>query len=313
MIRKISLLALALSLPLAGCKGGGGGDGTGKTDGASGSAACNGGVVDLSKISGDWVATAPLDDYDGKIPGNQYRIRFTAPPAADGTVKALMAWRLDSRPFTGTLTKNALGYKIKLIEDLSPDVEKQLRAANNQDPNVRMRAALEISAAEKDCLLEVNDNYQSFLGDKTIEKTGMGSLKMAASKETKAFSFVRCETLGGVEIDGKTEKKVSIAADKPTPIRAVADAKMLPQGCSFDADVFVDGVLAKEKVEGVAGKEPGEDDKGKKIEVDSIIWKSDITVSQGPTHPVEMHIYGNCGESKERKLVTSVCSFAATR
>lgn len=310
MIRSISLSALVFSLSLAGCKGGGG---SATEGGATSGAACNNGVVDLSKISGDWVATAPLDDYDGKIPGNQYRIRFLAPPAADGSVKAMMAWRLDSRPFSGTLSKNALGYKIKLLEDLAPDVEKKLREANNQDPNVRMRAALELAAAEKDCLLEVNDNYQSFLGDKTIEKTAMGSLKLTPSKASAPWSFVRCEQLGGVEIDGKTEKKVDVAADKTFPIRAVADPKMLPQGCDFSSEVFVDGARVNEKVPGVLGKEPGKDEKGKDIEIDALIFKSEIKVSQGPTHPVEMHIYGECGEKKERKLVTSVCSFAATR
>lgn len=314
MIRPLSLLALALALPLAACKSGSSGT---AASGSSGVASCSGGVVDLSKISGDWVATGLLDDYDGKIPGNQYRLRFS-PPAADGTVKAQMAWRMDTRPFTGTLSKNALGYKIKLLEDMSEDVIKQLREQNNQDPNVRMRAALEITAAEKDCLLEVNDNYQSFMGDKTIEKTSMGTLKMTAFKGAKPMSFVRCDALKTIYFDGKAEDeqgrpRVNVVADKPVTIRSTADPKQLPQGCTFSSDVYVDGVLSKEKIAATMGKEKGVDEKGKEAEIDAIIFETQITVPQGPTHPVELHIWGECGEAKEKKLVASLCNFAATR
>ena len=317
MIRRITLLALALVLPLSACKSGGGNTAAGGTTGGASGVACSGGVLDLSKISGDWVATGMLDDYDGKVPGNQYRLRFS-PPAADGTIKAQMAWRMDTRPFSGKLDKNALGYKIKLIEDMSEDVIKQLREQNNQDPNVRMRAALEITAAEKDCLLEVNDNYQSFLGDKTIEKTSMGTLKLAAYKGASPMSFVRCDALKTIYFDGKAEDeqgrpRVNVVADKAVTIRSTADPKQLPQGCTFTGDVYVDGTLSKEKVPGTLGKEKGVDAKGKEAEIDAVIFESQITVPQGPTHPVELHIWGECGEAKERKIVASLCNFAATR
>src|SRR5579859_6252236 len=68
--------------------------------------ACAAGKLDLSKVSGDWISGAPIKDTDGKVyPPNQYRIRFLAAPGADGSVKAILAWRLDSRPFSGTLTQ----------------------------------------------------------------------------------------------------------------------------------------------------------------------------------------------------------------
>lgn len=324
MIRRISLLALtlALALPLAGCPSSGGG-GTAGADGKGGTtssgAACSNGVVDLTKLSGDWVATAPLDDFDGKVPGNQYRLRFVA-PAADGTVKAQMAWRMDTRPFTGKLEKNALGYKIKLIEDMSEDVIKALREKNNQDPNVRMRAALEIAAAEKDCILELNDNYQSFLGEKTIEKTSMGSLKLSAYKGAAPMSFVRCDAAKTIYFDGKAEDeegrpRVNVVADKMVTIRSTADPKQLPQGCVFTGDVYVDGMLAKDKVPSTLGKEKGLDAKGKEAEIDALVFETQIAIPQGPTHPVELHIWSECGaeNAKERKIVASLCNFAATR
>ena len=322
MIRRISLLALgvALALPLAGCPSSGGGGSTGAGGGATSSgASCANGQVDLSKLSGDWIASAPLDDFDGKVPGSQYRLRFTA-PATDGTVKAQMAWRMDTRPFTGKPEKNALGYKIKLIEDMSEEVIKQLRDQNNQDPNVRMRAALEITAAEKDCQLDLNDNYQSFLGEKTIEKTSMGSMKLQAYKGAAPMSFVRCDAAKTIYFDGKAEDeqgrpRVNVVADKMVTIRSTADPKQLPQGCAFTGEVYVDGNLAKSAVPGTLGKEKGVDAKGKPAEIDAVIFETQITIPQGATHPVELHIWGECGaeNAKEKKLVASLCNFAATR
>lgn len=321
MIRRISLLALgvALALPLAGCPSSGTSTGGGGSSATSSGAACSNGQVDLTKLAGDWIATAPLDDFDGKVPGSQYRLRFAA-PMADGTVKALMAWRMDTRPFTGKLEKNALGYKIKLIEDMNEEVIKQLREQNNQDPNVRMRAALEINAAEKDCLLELNDNYQSFLGEKTIEKTSMGSMKLQAFKGASPMSFVRCDAAKTIYFDGKAEDdqgrpRVNVVADKLVTIRSTADPKQLPQGCVFTGEVYVDGMLAKEKVPSTLGKEKGVDAKGKEAEIDAVIFETQITVPQGATHPVELHIWGECGaeNAKEKKLVASLCNFAATR
>ena len=268
------------------------------------------GKVDLSKISGDWTATAPLDDFDGKVPGSQYRLRFE-PPAADGTVKAMMAWRMDSRPFTGKLEKNALGYKINLLEDMSEDVIKQLKAQNNQDPSLRMRASLLVTAADSGCQLEVLDNYQSFVGEKVIENTALGTVKLAAHKGTAPLSFTRCTASRTVWMDGKADDAsgrplVNVTADKPFKARSVVQVTQMPKECTGSmAEVFVDGELVKEKVPGVAVKEDG---------VDSVAFETELAVKQGVAHPVELHIYGTeCGDTKEKKFVASLCNFAATR
>lgn len=300
----LSFVALSALLFLAGCKS--------STSGGSDSAeaVCVNGKADLSKISGDWIATAPLDDFDGKVPGNQYRLRFS-PPEADGTVKALMAWRMDSRPFTGKLEKNALGYKINLLEDMSEDVIKQLKAQNNQDPSLRMRASLLVTAAETGCQLEVLDNFQSFVGDKVIENTALGSLKMTAYKGTAPLSFIRCTASRTVWMDGKADDAsgrplVNVTADKPFKARSVVESTQMPKECAAShAEVYVDGARVHEKVPGVAVKEDG---------IDSVAFETELTVKQGTAHPVELHIYGaDCGESKETKFVASLCNFAATR
>ncbi len=235
------LSLIALSSLLAGCPSSGGGKGGG--NGASSGAACTGGKVDLSKVSGDWVATAPLDDRDGKVPGDQYRVRFVSAPGADGKFKALMAWRMDTRPFNGELTTNALGQKIRLEEDLPAEVIAQLRAQNNQDPNIPMRAVLEITPAEKDCALDVNDNFQSFMGEKTIEKTAMGALKLTAYKGSAPMSFVRCDAPKTIYFNGKAENeqglpRVNVAADQAITIRSSAAASPpLPAAIAESAEI----------------------------------------------------------------------------
>lgn len=303
-MRSIAIAASAL-LALAGCKSSSKAPGT-----PSGGDACVDGKVDLSKISGDWIATGTLDDFDGKVPGNQYRLRFT-PPAADGTVKAMMAWRMDSRPFTGKLEKNALGYKINLLEDMSDEVIAQLKAQNNQDPGVRMRASLLVTAADSGCQLDVLDNYQSFVGEKVIENTAMGSVKLVPHKGTAALSFTRCTASRTVWMDGKADDAsgrplVNVTADKPFKARSVVEASQMPKECTSSyAEAYVDGARVKEKVPGVAVKEDG---------VDSVAFETELSVKQGVAHPVELHIYGaDCGEKKETKFVASLCNFAATR
>lgn len=306
MRRMNSFLVVAAALSFAGCKS----SPTGGSGTASAADACVNGKVDLSKISGDWMATAPLDDFDGKVPGNQYRLRFTQ-PAADGTVKAMMAWRMDSRPFTGKLEKNALGYKISLLEDMSEDVIKQLKAQNNQDPSLRMRASLLVTAAETGCQLEVLDNYQSFVGEKVIENTAMGTVKLAAYTGSAPLSFTRCTASRTVWMDGKADDAsgrplVNVTADKPFKARSVVEMTQMPKECTSSvAEVFVDGERVKEKVPGTPVKEDG---------VDSVAFETELSVKQGVAHPVELHIYGTeCGEAKEKRFVASLCNFAATR
>src|SRR3954471_13114964 len=132
-MKKIVVVSFA-ALGLAACKTSGGSATTGKA--ATGSAACNGGKVDLSKITGDWIANKPIEQPEGKYPGSQSRVRFMGPPAADGTIKATLAWRIDSRPYTGKYVPNAAGGQIELLEDMTDETVTSLR--KNQDPNQPM-------------------------------------------------------------------------------------------------------------------------------------------------------------------------------
>src|SRR5450631_309459 len=90
-------VAASLALALTACKPSAGGSGST----GSGPAACASGHLDLAKLSGDWIVSSTIEQPDGKVAGSQYRIRFENPPLADGTIKARLAWRLDSRPYTG--------------------------------------------------------------------------------------------------------------------------------------------------------------------------------------------------------------------
>ncbi|MGH7125545.1 MAG: hypothetical protein ACREFI_14310, partial [Stellaceae bacterium] len=122
-MRLASILAVA-ALAVAGCNKTTGG--SAKTGSSSTNGACASGKVDLTKLSGDWIANSAIAQPDGNIPGSQYRIRFAGPPAADGSVKAQMAWRLDARPFSGKLTPKQLGGSIDLLEDMTDETVTQL-------------------------------------------------------------------------------------------------------------------------------------------------------------------------------------------
>ena len=100
-----------------------------------------------------------------------------------------------------------------------------------------MRAVLEITPAEKDCQLDVNDNYQSFMGEKTIERTAMGALKLQQYKGTTPLSFVRCDAPKTIYFNGRAENeqglpRVNVAAGQPVTIRSSAAAELLPKECS---------------------------------------------------------------------------------
>lgn len=300
MNRFVVVLAVA---GLAGCKAPAGGEG-GKAAAAGSHPACAGARVDLTKLSGDWVAASSIPQPDGTFAGNQYRLRFM-PAAADGTVKAHMAWRLDSRPFAGTISTTALGQKMVLVEDMSAETIDLLKKANNQDPNLPMRASIHVEPAETGCVLAITDNFQTFLGDKVIEKTSaIGTLKLVPAKADEVLSFVRCEVQKGVTFDGKAAddngRPVQLKPGTPVKVGAIAARNALPAECSnFTADVFVDGVRVQEKVPSTMVKEEN---------VDAVKWETETALKVGPIHGVELHAYADCGQ--ERKLVASACNVA---
>lgn len=294
-------VAFLLLLSLAACKQGGSAGGT-KSEGAAsgGNPACAGARVDLTKLSGDWIASATIKQPEGTYSGDQYRIRFHEVDAS-GKAKASMAWRLDSRPFTGEITKNALGQKLVLLEEMTDEVIAQLKASGNQDPNLAMRAAIHIAPAEKGCVLEVTDNFQSFLGDKTIEKTSpIGSLKLVPAPAGTVYSFVRCDVQRGITFDGKSDeggRPVVLKAGAPTKVRAVAAKNAFPEGCdTFEGDVFVDGIRVAEKLPATIGEED---------KVPAVIWEKELSIEAGSMRGVELHAYAACGD---RKLVASACN-----
>ncbi len=310
-MKRVFAVVLVL-VSVAGCK-----PGAKQGQNASGNPACASGRVDLTKISGDWIASSTINDGSGSYTGDQYRVRFES--VANGEVKARMAWRLDSRPFDGKIETTSLGQTLNLLETMSEDTINQLKKAGNQDPNLPMRASIQIAPSETGCQLDVTDNFQTFLGEKVIEKTSpIGTLKLVPAPSGPIYSFVRCEVQRGIFFDGKADeggRPVVLTANKPTQIRAVAAKEWLkdavPAGCeSFDADVFVDGKRVAEKVPGKMGEEPGEDDKGKPIKVPSIIWEHPLALAAGPMHGVELHAYASCGE---RKLVASACNLASAQ
>lgn len=293
----------AVVLGLVGCKTEGGMKG-GKSAAAGAHPACAGARVDLAKLSGDWVAASSIPQPDGTFGGNQYRLRFM-PAAADGTVKANMAWRLDSRPFSGAISSNALGQRLVLVEDMSPETIDQLKKANNQDPNLPMRASIHVEPAETGCMLAITDNFQTFLGDKVIEKTSaIGTLKLVPAKGGETLSFVRCEVQKGVTFDGKAAdengRPVQLVPGTPVKMGAIAAKSAFPPECAnFTADLYVDGVRVQEKVASTMVKEEG---------VDAVKWETEAALPKGPIHGVELHAWADCGA--ERKLVASACNVA---
>src|SRR5580765_2588759 len=108
MIRRMISLSV-VALALAACKSSGGG-------GAVSASACVNGKIDLTKVTGDWIGSASFREPEGVYTGDQYRIRFDGPPAADGTLKAKLAFRLDIRSYTGKYYANAQGGVIDLTE-----------------------------------------------------------------------------------------------------------------------------------------------------------------------------------------------------
>src|SRR2546423_8925307 len=111
MMKRI-VASLVATAAIAGCKPGGP---AGPAKGSGANAACANAKIDLSKLTGDWMVGGTIAQPEGNFPGSQYRLRFTAPAGADGgTVKAILAWRLDSRPFTGTYKSNGMGGSIDL-------------------------------------------------------------------------------------------------------------------------------------------------------------------------------------------------------
>src|SRR5688572_28332521 len=149
-MKKIGLLALVLA---AGCN-----PGAKEGTKASGSGACAGGKVDLTKATGDWIANGNINDGTGSYTGDRYRIRIES-VAPDGIVKARMAWRLDSRPFSGKIETTSLGQSLNLLEDMSDATIAELKNSGNQDPNLPMRASIQIAPAETGCVLEIVDNF----------------------------------------------------------------------------------------------------------------------------------------------------------
>lgn len=293
-------VALFLLVSLAACKQGGGAGA--KSEGAASGAnpACTGARVDLTKLSGDWIGSSTIKQPEGSYSGDQYRIRFHGVDAT-GKAKAAMAWRLDSRPFTGEISKNALGQKLVLLEEMSDEVITQLKASGNQDPNLPMRAAIHIAPAEKGCVLEVTDNFQTFLGDKVIEKTSpIGTLKLVPAPAGPVYSFVRCDVQRGISFDGKTDeggRPVVLKAGAPTKVRAVAAKNAFPEGCdTFEGDVFVDGIRVAEKLPATIGEED---------KVPAVIWEKELSIQAGSLRGVELHAYAACGD---RKLVASACN-----
>jgi hypothetical protein len=274
--------------------------------GASGpsgaNAACTGQKVDLSKITGDWMVSGPIGQPEGNFAGTQYRLRFAGPPAADGTVKAILAWRLDSRPFTGTLTTNAMGGSIDMLEDMTPETIDSLKKANNQDPHLPMRASIRVEPEETGCGIQVTDNAQTFVGDKVIENSMLGLLHLVPMKSAAEMSFVRCDVQRGVYFDGKADdggRPVTVTPGKTIAIKSEADRAAFPKECTaFDADVFVDGSRVTAKLPGKA------DDK-------EVVFESTITAPSGAPHGVELHAYAECGT--ERKLVASACNLLLTQ
>ncbi len=295
-MRTAMRVAVVLAMAAAACSRPAG-SGAGAPAGG-GHPACAGGTVDLQKLSGDWIASQPVVQPEGVFAPNQYRIRFET-PAADGTVKAALAWRLDSRPFSGSITKNALGAELALLEEMAPEVIEQLKKANNQDPNLPMRAAVRISPAETGCVLSVVDNFQTFVGEKVIEKTSpIGTLKLVPAPATPVLSFTRCTGMKAVYFDGKADDDggpVTIAAGKAVPVKAEGDPALIPAGCTPSADLYVDGGRVAEKIAGAKDK-------------DAIAYTGEVILAAGPPHGVEIHVFADCGE--ERKFVASACNIA---
>lgn len=295
------IVALFLAAAAAGgCKPGGPGA---PAKGSGANAACAMQKVDLSKLTGDWMVKDPIAQPEGTFPGNQYRIRFAAAPGTDGgTVKAVLAWRLDSRPFTGTYKSNGMGGSIDLLEDMTPETIDSLKKANNQDPHLPMRAALRVEPEETGCGIQVTDNYQSFVGDKVIENSSLGLLHLVPLPGTQVMSFVRCDVPKGIYFDGKADdngRPITVAKGKSVAIKSEADKTAFPKECTaYDADVFVDGVRTAEKVPGKA------DDK-------EVVFESNVTAPAGPPHGIELHAYAECGA--ERKLVASACNYLLTQ
>lgn len=297
-MKKIFTLGVAM-ISLVGCKTAGTGAGAGG-GASSANAACTGGKVDLSKVTGDWIANAAIAQPEGKYPGSQYRVRFASAPAADGTLKATLAWRIDSRPYTGKYLPNALGGTLELLEDMTPETVTQLR--KNQDPNQPMRSVVTITPEETGCVLFVSDETITYVGDKDIRKTMLGSLKLAPAAAGAQYSFIRCTAPKTVYFDGKADEggaPVHLAAGKTVMAKVTREKKDLPE-CPYSADVFVDGLQVASKVAGNVGKEDN---------VDAVTWTTQVTVQNGaPAHGVEFQTYADCTDG--RKLIASSCNQA---
>ena len=291
-----SLFVLLSVAALAGCNKKGGAA-------TAGPGGCGGDKVDLTKISGDWVVKDSFQDQGGLYPGDQYRIHFAGPPAADGTLKANLAFRVDSRPYVGKLSQNGLGATIDLLEDMTPDTIDQLKKANNQDPHLPMRSVVHVSPGDEACTLDVTDDYQSYVGDKVVENSQLGLLHMVPAESGKVYSFVRCEGQKGVWFNGKAQddngQPLKLATHTPIPITAEAARDVFPKDAActaFDADVYVDGVRTAEKIPGKA------DDK-------SVSYQGTVSLQASmPFHSVELHAFAECGA--ERKFVVSACNLA---
>ncbi|HVO29863.1 MAG TPA: hypothetical protein VMV18_03970 [bacterium] len=306
------ILAAAV-VAIAGCnKNAASGGGTGGGSSSTGSGVCASGKVDLSKISGDWIVKDNIAQPEGSFPGNQYRIRFVGTPAADGSIKAMLAWRLDSRSYTGHYYKNALGGVLDLVEDMTDETIAQLR--KNQDPGVPMRSAVKIEAADEGCVLSVSDETITYVGDKDIRKTSLGSLKMVPAPAGAKYSFVRCTEQRAVYFDGKADEggaPVKVAAGTKVTAKLTGSKKDLEDCPSYDGDIYVDGELVAEKFAATVGTEDVPGPKGKVDHVPAVFWEAPITLKVGPPHGVEIHAYGECAGG--RKLLAAACNLALTK
>jgi hypothetical protein len=289
-----------------------------------GGAACAGAKFDLSKISGDWIVSSPIDQPEGRYPGSQYRIRFDGPPAADGTVKAHLAFRMDTRPYTGKYVSTALGGSISLLEDMSDATVASLRG--NKDPHQPMRSAVNLSPDEVGCVLDASDETITYLGDKDLRNTLLGPLKLVPAPAGAQYSFVRCTAPKSVYFDGKADEggsPVHLTPGKAVMAKVTREKKDLP-ACPYSADVFVDGVQVASKVAGTVGMvaaeatPPPPPPKGKKAaepakpeSVEAVTWQNPVTVQAGPPHGVEFQTWADCTDG--RKLIASACNLALTQ
>lgn len=298
MNRSVAVAASVLFLAAACHKNQNGG----ASSASSVNAACASGTVDLSKVSGTWVANANIPQPEGSFRGDQYRIHFDGPPGADGKLKATLAFRMDSRTYTGTYTPTKLGGVIDLVEDMSDDTVAQLR--KNQDPNQPMRSAVKLSPEESGCTLFASDETIIYVGDKDLRKPMLGPLKLVPAKADTQYSFLRCTEPRAVYFDGKAEdngQPVRVAPGKNVKVTVTGPHKDQPD-CPYSADIYLDGVLAQAKAPGKVATVDG---------VDAITWEGQITPLSGPPHGVEVHAYADCTDG--RKLIAAACNNLITQ